>query len=308
MFRRTFAFSSLCVAVLGLATAALAQEPPPADPPPAEASSPPPAATPDMGPPPASEPVVEATPEPDAGTVAGVVAKAESTNAAKYGVAFRFRWVTVPGWFLKLFTVKNQPLSSYSYAVEGYRRKQDKDDPNRTWELVVGIGYQNMSPSDGYWLGKGKDPSADADMVQFRNFGLITMDAAFVSRQYFSRYFGIHYGAGLGLAVVRGKVLRTSAQYDPGTDTYTVRDSGGVICDSNAKCNESLLVASEEARGDQPSNPHRFQENSIPGAIPIINLLFGLDFPIPDAKGLEFRVEGGFYNAFFLGGTMGYVF
>jgi hypothetical protein len=264
-----------------------------------------------MGPPPAAEPAVEPTPEPEPAAVAGAVAKPESTQAAKYGVAFRFRWVTVPGWFLKLFTVKNQPLSSYSYALEGYRRKQDKDDPNRTWELVVGIGYQNMSPSDGYWLGKGKDPNVDADLVQFRNFGLITMDAAFVSRQYFSRYFGIHYGAGLGLAVVRGKVLRTSAQYDG--QNYSVHQAGttggnGVICDASAKCIESDLVATEGRKDQGPNDPHRFQENSIPGAIPIINLLFGLDFPIPDAKGLEFRVEGGFYNAFFLGGTMGYVF
>jgi hypothetical protein len=231
---------------------------------------------------------------------------------AQYGVAFRFRWVTVPSWFLKLFTVKNQPLSSYGYALEGYRRKRDKDDPNRNWELVVGIGYQNMSPSDGYWLGKGKDPSVDADMVQFRSFSLITMDAAFVSRQYFSRYFGIHYGAGLGLAVVRGKVLRTSAQYDSGTQTYTVHQPGttgnsGVICTADAKCNEALL-AQGEGKDFGPNNAHRFQENSIPGAVPILNLLFGLDFPIPDAKGLEFRLEGGFFDAFFLGGTMGYVF
>jgi hypothetical protein len=309
MLRRTLAFSSVCVVVFGLATAALAQESTPTEMPPAEAAAPPPAAAPDMGAPAAAEPLAE--PAPEAGTVTSTAATTEVANAAKYGVAFRFRWVTVPGWFLKLFTVKNQPLSSYSYALEGYRRKRDKDDPNRTWELVVGIGYQNMSPSDGYWLGKGKDPTVDADLVQFRNFGLITMDAAFVSRQYFSRYFGIHYGAGLGLAVVRGKVLRTSAQYDG--QNYSVHQAGttggnGVICTADAKCNEALLVETEGRKDNGPGDPHRFQENSIPGAVPIINLLFGLDFPIPDAKGLEFRVEGGFFDAFFLGGTMGYVF
>jgi hypothetical protein len=120
------------------------------------------------------------------------------------------------------------PLSSYGYALEGYRRKVDRDDPNRTWELSVAIGFQNMSPSDGYWLGKGKDHQRqDTDLVQAKNFSLITMDAAFISRQYFSRYFGIHYGAGLGLAVVRGKILRTSAVCDPATGQCHVQIATG---------------------------------------------------------------------------------
>ncbi|HEY5283784.1 MAG TPA: hypothetical protein VIM14_13415, partial [Polyangia bacterium] len=155
-----------------------------------------------------------------------------------------------------------------------------------------------------------KDLTQDTDLVQFRNFSLITMDAAFISRQYFSRYFGIHYGAGLGLAVVRGKILRTSAvQTAPGQFTVTLA-GGQQVCGPKAQCtaaDEAALSASA-GPGDQAGAGRRFQENSVPGAVPIINLLFGLDFPIPDAKGLEFRVEGGFYDAFFIGGTAGYVF
>ena len=249
---------------------------------------------------------------PAAGDAAAAVAVPAATavaNQAKYGLAFRFRWVTVPSWFLGLFTQKNVPLSTYGYALEGYRRKIDRDNPNRTWELNVGIGFQNMSPADGYWLGKGKQKELDADLVQAKNFSLITMDAAFVSRQYFSRYFGIHYGAGLGLAVVRGKILRTSARYDQTTGNYAVISRDGTpICDASAKCNETALAGTATGQDFGPGDPHRFQETSIPGAIPIINLLFGLDFPVPDAQGLEFRIEGGFYDAFFLGGTAGYVF
>jgi len=244
---------------------------------------------------------------PEAGTVTAPAA-VKDPNAAKYGVAFRARWISVPSWFLGLFTQKNVPLSSYSVGLEGYRRKQDRDDPNRTWELSVGIGFQDMSMPDGYWLGKGKDASVDTDLVQAKNFGLITMDAAFVSRQYFSRYFGIHYGAGLGLAVVRGKIMRTSARPSPDGKGFVVGSNPGApICDASAKCNEASLAAGQ-GPGDQWDNPHRFQETSVPGAIPIINLLFGVDFPIPDAKGLEFRLEGGFFDAFFVGGSAGYVF
>jgi hypothetical protein len=245
---------------------------------------------------------------PEAGTVAAPAA-VKDLNAAQYGVAFRARWVSVPSWFLGLFAQKNVPLSSYSVGLEGYRRKRDRDDPNRTWELSVGIGFQDMSMPDGYWLGKGKDASVDTDLVQAKNFGLITMDAAFVSRQYFSRYFGIHYGAGLGLAVVRGKILRTSARQDGKGGFIVQADGGPVLCDASAKCNETALGRTTTSGGhDQWNDPHRFEETSVPGAIPIINLLFGLDFPIPDAKGLEFRLEGGFFDAFFLGGAAGYVF
>jgi hypothetical protein len=296
-------FQLFAIALLAFAPAAFAQDTPPM-PPPADATGAAPyAAYPSES---GSAAGVEGAPA----TEAIAAPLTAPRNDAKYGLAFRLRWVSVPSWFLGLFTDKNVPLSTYSYALEGYRRKVDRDDPHRTWELAVAIGFQNMSPSDGYWLGKGKDPAQDADLVQARDFSLITMDAAFVSRQYFSPYFGIHYGAGLGLAVVRGKILRTSATYDPATKQYTVVSptTGAPICDVNAKCSEAALAGTQGSNDTGPSGAHRFQETSIPGAIPIINLLFGLDFPIPDAKGLEFRLEGGFYDAFFLGGTAGYVF
>jgi hypothetical protein len=301
MHRCSRVFQLFAVALLAFAPAAFAQENSPM-PPPEPAVPAPDAVTPGE---PGAAPTAEGFPAAEA--IAPPLTAPR--NDAKYGLAFRLRWVSVPSWFLGLFTQKNVPLSTYSYAFEGYRRKVDRDDPNRSWELVVGIGFQNMSPSDGYWLGKGNNIALDTDLVQARNFSLITMDAAFISRQYFSRYFGIHYGAGLGLAVVRGKILRTSARYDAATGNYTVVSAAGAqICNASAQCNEALLAGTQGTIDKGPIDPHRFTENNIPGAVPIINLLFGLDFPIPDAKGLEFRLEGGFYDAFFLGGTAGYVF
>jgi hypothetical protein len=289
MHRCSRMFQLFVVAILAFSPAAFAQDTPQM--PPAEPAGPPPDVTPTAEP--GSAPAAEEAPAAVAAAPATAV-----VNEAKYGLAFRFRWVSVPSWFLGLFTLKNVPLSSYGYALEGYRRKVDRENPNRTWELNVGVGFQNMSPSDGYWLGKGKDKNVDTDLVQARDFSLITMDAAFISRQYFSPYFGIHYGAGLGLAVVRGKILRTSARYDPATGNYTVvSGSGTPICNAQAQCNETLLVGTQTGPDNGPGDPHRFQETSIPGAIPIIN-----------AKGLEFRIEGGFYDAFFVGGTAGYVF
>ena len=67
-------------------------------------------------------------------------------------------------------------------------------------------------------------------------------------------------------------------------------------------------MLTERAQDQGPTDPHRFEESAVPGALPILNILVGLDFPIPDAKGLEFRLEGGFYDAFFIGLSGGYAF
>ena len=249
-----------------------------------------------------------APPTEEAPVVIAAPAADRSAQIAHYGLSARWRWVTVPGWFLGLFTQKNVPLSTLNcFALEGFWRKHDREDRNRTWEILVSVGYQNMSPPDGMWLGRGKDASIDTDLVQVKGLGLVTMDASYVLRQYFNPYFGIHYGAGLGLGVVRGKVLRTSAQCDPVTGKCQVIVAN-VCGGANPPCTDAQLKQTEGTPDLGPTGPHRFQETAVPSAIPIINLLFGLDFPIPDAKGLEFRVEGGFYDAFFIGLSGGYVF
>src|SRR5439155_23066821 len=84
-----------------------------------------------------------------------------------YGVAARLRWVSVPAWMLNLFTKKNVPLSSWGTGISFFRRKSNFD-------MVVSVNYQNMSPSDGNWLGKGDSHPAnlDTDFVQFNGLAL----------------------------------------------------------------------------------------------------------------------------------------
>jgi hypothetical protein len=310
----------LFVALLGSGTAAFAQGttemPPPTEPAPAESS---PGTMPAAGeassattttteaPPLAADGASAAAEE----TPSVAATAAKPTGAGQLGFAARWRYVSVPSWFLGLFAEKNVALSTLNaWALEGLWRKRDKDNPDRTWEIMVSGGYQNMSPPDGIWLGRGKELTQDADLVQAKGFGLITFDAAYVIRQFFNPYFGIHYGAGLGLGIVRGKILRTSATCNETTGKCEVvsvtQHCGGV----NPPCTEQQLKATETGSDDLgPTDPHRFEETSVPGAIPIINLLFGLDFriPLPDTSNIEFRLEGGFYDAFFVGLTAGYV-
>jgi hypothetical protein len=227
---------------------------------------------------------------------------AEVSVPARYGFALRMpRYVSVPGWLLGLFTEENVPLHTFgSFGVEFIRRTD--------FDIAFGLGYQNMSTSDGNWLGRDKDPSFETDLVQFRDLSLIAADITFVRRWMMNPYFGIHYRAGLGVALVRGKILRTSnSAACNASNAGDERACRPRICEPGG-CSEEALRASEGQVDTGPDNPHRFEEDNVPGALPIINLALGLDWRMPEWKGFEARLEGGFYDAFFLGLAVGYVF
>ncbi len=220
----------------------------------------------------------------------------------RYGIGLRMpRYMTVPSWFLDLFTAENVPLSTFkSYGGEFFARRGDYD-------IVVGVTYQNMSPEDGNWLGKGKLPREDTDFVQVRDIALLGADVSFVYRFTFTDYVGVRFGAGLGLAKVLGEVLRIS-----NWSNCTAENAGDEracrpkICPESG-CTERMLKDSEGLDGG-PDDPKRFREDGVPGAFPIVNLNAGVDFRLPELPGFEARIEGGFYDAFFLGLGLAYVF
>jgi hypothetical protein len=299
--------------ILSFGAAASAKKPAatPREAPPAEATTPPVES-------PAPPAEAESAPA-EAEVAPGAEAAAEEApatmmtpvNQPHWGGAFRARWVSLPHWFFGMFTKASQPVSSYSIGLEGYRRKRDSENPNRFWEISFGLGYQNMSAPDGNWLGSGHNAAIDTDWVQFKNFGFWTIDLTFIQRQFFNDVFGIHYGAGLGLAIIQGDILRTSSS-SACTDANVGDPSKcrPIVCTSQSSgCTETELKnPPNPALPDSPSNPNRFREGSVPGAIPIINLIAGFDFRIPQVKGLEFRIDLGFYDAFFLGGAAGYIY
>ena len=298
--------------ILGLGTEAIAKkgksapaqpQETPAPAPPAEAAAPPAQAA----VPPAEAP---AEPEPAAATEGSVDQKpappAGPANAPQFGVGFRARMISLPSAFLKAFTKANQGLLSYGVGLEGFRRKRDNENPNRFSEISFAVTYQNMSPPDGNWLGSGHDASIDTDWVQFKNFGFWTIDLSFIERQYFNEVFGIHYGAGVGLTIVQGDVLRTKSYGCTDQNMSTCRPikcTGGV-------CTEAELAATQNGQPSPPSDPHRFREGAVWPAAPALTLMTGLDFRVPQAQGLEFRIDAGFFDflVIFVGGSVAYVF
>jgi len=238
---------------------------------------------------------------PVAGTLATTATRAPNVS---YGVGARLRWVSVPAWMLNLFTKRNVPLSSWAAAAEFMRRKGEFD-------FIVSVGYQSMSPGDGNWLGRDHDASIDTDYVQFKGLGFWGADASFVWHTFFNDWIGMHYGAGLGLGIVTGQMLRTS----DGTGC-TEANAGnvqachpiGAIC-TNGVCSDSSLASLNpggSAATDSAATPHRFVDGDVPPAIPIVNVLVGVDLRLPHVRGWEAKIEGGFYDAFFLGLGVGY--
>ena len=246
----------------------------------------------------------DAAPDADSTVSAGVpmvdIAKQDATGA-RYGLGLRTRWISVPSWLLGIFTKQNKPLSSYSVGLEGFRRHGDVD-------FVLGVAWQSLSPPDGNWLGTGKNPAVDTDFVQFKGLGAISIDAAFILRKELSQYVTFHYGGGLGLGIITGKMLRTSdgtagCANSPGdvTKCYPV-----LVPPCTGPCTESQLAASEGGT-DSSARGSRFTDGNIPPVYPIINLLTGFDFRIPSVDGLEVKVEGGyFFPYFFAGGGLTY--
>jgi len=249
-----------------------------------------------------------AAPPPPTPEETSAAAPAVSTEVAAgprdvvYGAGARLRWVSVPSWMLGLFTKENQSLSSYGIAGEFFRRKGEMD-------IMFGLSYQRMGPPDGNWLGKGHDANIDTDLVQFRNFGFVGIDANLIWRSVISEYVAFRYGAGLGLAIMTGQMLRTSAANCTEQNKGDVTVCKPIVC-RGTRCTEAELAASSRTGtiDNGPGDPHRFKDSNVPGAIPILNLVTGFDFHMPQDEGLELRLEGGFYDAFFLGMAAGYLF
>jgi hypothetical protein len=236
-------------------------------------------------------------------------------NPPQFGLGARGRFISLPGAFLGGFLKAHHSLHSYDVGIEGFRRKRDVENPNRYWEISLGVSYQNMRPPDGNWLGSGHNASIDTDWLQFKNFGFWTIDLSFIQRQFFNDVFGIHYGAGLGLTIIQGDLLRTSSSSactDANVGNTTV--CRPTICTSLAAgCTEAELARSETTgsiASDSAGHPRRFREGSVPPAIPALTLLTGVDFRIPQAPGLELRIDAGLFDllVLFIGGGVAYVF
>jgi hypothetical protein len=195
-----------------------------------------------------------------------------------YGVSAQLRWVSVPSWLLNVFTKQNVPLSSWGTGLSVFRRKGNFD-------IALSFNYQNLSPPDGNWLGSSNTAATDVSFLQFQSFVMYGIDFSFLWHNYFTDWFGIHYGAGVGIGILGGHIERT-------------KNLAGCT-DANAGDTSMCKPGPNSMTGELAD---------VPPAVPIFNVQLGVDFRLPKVRGWEARLEGGFYDAFYLGGGIGYTF
>jgi hypothetical protein len=250
-----------------------AQQPPPAPPAPTPAPAP---AQPPVGTP-------SAAPRPDAVTPPPPLEEEKTTEEkGAIGVAVRGRFIFLPSALLNLFLEHSTSLAQYSVGAAFVRRKGNFD-------IEFGLEYANVSPKDGYYLEKGKDPSQQGqypDKIHFDNFSMISADATFIWHSDIIPTVQVRYGAGIGLGFLLGDIIGTKQMCTTGTSTGDLDDPN-----ANGKCTDLSGTTAPKSK---------------PPILPIVHLLAGIRFKLIDQ--LSLNVEVGIRDLPFVGLNIGYFF
>jgi hypothetical protein len=201
---------------------------------------------------------------------------------AVFGVGARFRFIWMPTTVLNLFLGHSTSMTSISAGGEVIRRKGNLD-------MVWGIEYANISPSDGLYLEKGKDPGQFGDYpdyLHFDNFSLISLDWSFIWHSDITPRFQFRYGAGIGVGFLIGNIQKYQQPCNPGTTADQLDDPN--FCPVNNRATSPKLA-------DIPSR-----------VWPVVNVLAGLRYQIVDQVAVS--AEIGFRDVFFGGLGLGYFF
>ncbi len=199
------------------------------------------------------EEAVLAAPEvdPDAG-------RAEEPGRAYYSVGGRFRWIVVPDWFIKMFgvdiTSKNPTallINNVAGGLEFIYRKDGFDITAAAW--FVGLNW------DGNVSFKGSDEDGNSWEVVTNDIRAILLTVDFIWSTEITDWFAVTYGAGLGLGIPWGDIIRTEAR----------QDGGGLYPCSSAEDTDPWCNSDEEY-GEIYDLPT--------GIIPWVNLLLGMRF------------------------------
>ncbi len=200
-------------------------------------------------------------------------------DQTKYGIGLRLRFLTLPSFIIDQFVdASTGGISSPGFGIDFVRRRG-------TFELTVGLEYESLNGTDGFWLEKGDDgvtPGQFPDFLEFDGLGWITLDANFVFlKPLGNSKFSLRYGGGFGLGIILGQVLKTDS-----ICTGTNFNGGDCMKDPNAQ---------------EANNPA-----DIPPVFPVINVLLGAQFrPTPQ---VVINAEFGLRTAPFIGLSGQYLF
>jgi hypothetical protein len=194
-------------------------------------------------------------------------------------------------------------MNSLSFSGEFIWRKGNMD-------IIASANYALFAVKDGNFLGRGKAVATDSDYIQFKNWSWLSFNALFVWHHPFTSWLSLVYGAGLGVGINLGRILRISnGGGDAGSGACNYNNVENINecypkgMDTNNR--EQWLEQNPGQGKDSPEDPHRF-EADIPPVLPVLHLLIGLNFKIGEQ--FSIRVDGGFNNALYFGAATHYFF
>lgn len=214
-------------------------------------------------------------------------ANVEVVSKTQWGVGFRLRNVRIPKGMIELF-VERAPagISAAGFGGEIVRRKGNM-------ELILGFEYEKLIPTGGtpddcardtagcVWIDKGDMiPQDEPDLVEFDGFGWFTIDFTFAWRNQFHKMIALRYGAGIGIGIPFGDILRTD---------YRCTTSDPASC------------------GVSPTAENlRAKEDGVPPVLPVINAMIGLQITPIDKVAIN--IEAGIRTIPYFGASATYFF
>jgi len=228
-------------------------------------------------------------------------------NKVEWGVDLRLRQVYIPRFLLEAFVDRSGTgAEGTGFGLDVVRRRGNL-------EIAFGIEFEKVGvDQSSVWINKGDSPNigntsdqAAVDYIltpsQGSSLNWFTIEANFINHVPLgTKYLAFRYGAGAGIGIIGGQLLRyhgycaagtTTASLDPGCIPQAIESNGGLTLDNTAP----------NCGGGQPC-----AKDGIPPVLPVVNIILGLQIRPIDK--LVINLEAGIRTLPFIGLSAGYFF
>lgn len=209
----------------------------------------------------------------------------EERNESLWGIGFKAGAVFGPEYIQRLFLDGGTDVTGAAISVQATYRWRNNFD------IVFNFGWFDYS-FDGEELYFAAGDRNDPEFLS-NSLSLLVLGVDFIWHHYFNKWLSLYYGAGIGMGIVLGEIVRTEATPPhsyPYADPLEEPQDGYVHC-------------SREHVGttycEDPSDPYapeiafyNDKETRIPPVLPWFNLLIGMQFKVH--RNVSIQAEGGF--------------
>ncbi len=221
------------------------------------------------------------------------IGRLEDPNTPYFSVGGRFRWIMIPEWFIKMFGVDAKRASEYESSlplISSVGGGAEFTYRKGGFDITAAVWYVNLGWKDPISF-KGSDESGGSWEVISNDLQGILITADFIWSTSITDWVAITYGAGIGLGIPFGDIIRNEARQGDGDE-----EEGVYPCDGEE--DEDPWCSDDEEYGVVYDIPTKI--------IPWINLLVGARFK--PHRHVAIYVDGGFGLGFQLGVRAGYIF